>query len=348
MRTLPGRLMAAGGGSAAGAGSARAGGRPRGRFERIVVPAIVVTYGVGMPVWCLARVFAEPHRPAAAVAATVATACSVVLQSWLLVPAARARRPRHAGWLIAAFTVVNVAAFPVVGVLWFAAGEQLAVLAAVYLRPRWSVPAVAALAAAPAAMAAAGHDPSAGYYFAQNTVFWPLTIGLLVRLASAAAGLRASRQDLAGWAVIAERVRIDDELGASLGVELERLITAGQRAARAAGDDPAAAEDGLRALTGASRSALAQTRRLVSRYQAITVRSEVTTAAELLAAAEVPVNVDVRSAVLGQALNGEQRARFRAALTALLHEQAPEGCVITVDGDDGDLRLEIRRRREPR
>jgi two-component system, NarL family, sensor histidine kinase DesK len=320
----------------------------QGRFERIVIPAIVVTYAVGMPVWSFGRVLAGPHRPIAALAAAGATACSVALQLWLLVPAARARRPRRAGWLIAVFAVTNGAAFTVIGAAWFAAGEQLAVLAAVYLRPRWSVPAVAALTAAPAAMAAAGHDLALGHYFAQNTAFWALTIGPLIWLARAAARLRASRAELAGSAVVAERVRLDDELGASVGAGLERLIAAGQRAARAARDDPAAAEGELRALTGASRGALAQTRRLIGRYQAITVRSELSTAAGLLAAAGIPAEVDVPPGAWGEVLDAGRLAGFRSGLTALLADQPPGGCVITVEGDGGGLRLAIRRQREPR
>jgi signal transduction histidine kinase len=348
MRTLRSRLAAAGGFLTGRNDVSRTDGVPQGLFERIVIPAIVVTYAVGMPVWSFGRVLAGPHRPSAAAAAGLAMACSVVLQLWLLVPAARGRRPRHAGWLIAAFAVINAAAFPVIGAAWFAAGEQLAVLAAVYLRPRWSVPAVAILAATPAAVAATGRDVTLDRYFAQNTVFWALTMGVVIWLARAAARLRASRQELVGSAVIAERVRIDDELGASLGAELERLIAAGEHAARTADEDPAGAERDLRELTGASRSALAQTRRMVSRYQAITVRSELNTAVALLAAAGIPADVDVPAAVMGQALDSERLAGFRSGLTTVLHDEAPGGCLITADGGGGDLRLAIHRLgREP-
>ncbi|MGE5136844.1 MAG: hypothetical protein ACM32E_28610 [Gemmatimonadota bacterium] len=138
------------------------------------------------------------------------------------------------------------------------------------------------------------------------------------------------------------------ELGASIGAELERLIAAGQRAAQAARDDPAAAERELRALTGASRGALAQTRRIIGRYQAITVRSELATAAGLLAAAGIPAEVDVPAGVLGQVLDAGRLAGFRSGLTALLADQPPGGCVITTGGDGGGLRLEIRRQQELR
>jgi two-component system, NarL family, sensor histidine kinase DesK len=349
MRTLRSWLAAAGGIPAAVAGTSGTDDQAQGRFERIVISAIVVTYAAGMPVWSFGRVLAGPHRTSAAVAGGLAMACSVVLQLWLLAPAARARRPRHVGRLIAAFVVVNAAAFPLVGVLWFAAGEQLAVLAVVYLRPRWSVPAVVALISAPAATAISGYSPALGEYFAQNTAFWALTMGMLIWLGRATARLRASRQELVSSAVVAERVRIDDELGASLGAELEQLIAAGQRAAQAAGDDPATAERELRALTKASRGALTQTRRMVSRYQAITVRSELTTAAALLAAAGIPADVAVPSAALGQALDDERLAGFRSGLTTVLHDQTPGRCLITADGEDGDLRLAIRHlHQEPR
>ncbi|MBO0810138.1 MAG: hypothetical protein J2P32_17745 [Actinobacteria bacterium] len=342
LSTLRDRLAAAGGRVTVRPGAAGTDDRSQGWFERIVVPAIVGIYAVGMPVWSFSRVLLWAHRPGADAAASVAMACSVVLQLWLLIPAARARRPAHAGWLIAAFAVINLAAFPLIGVLWFAAGEQLAVLAVVYLRPRWSVPVIAALTAAPAGMAAAGRDVAQTHYFAQNTPFWALTIGMLIWLARVAAGLRAGREELAGSAVIAERVRIDNELGVTLGAELERLIAAGERAERVAADDPAAAEHEVRELTAASRRALARTRRMVSQYQAVTVRSELTAAMELLTAAGIPIRNEVPAEALGRALASERLAGFRSGLTTVLRDQAAGACVITVDGSE-DMRLEIRR-----
>ncbi|MBO0815439.1 MAG: hypothetical protein J2P30_09895 [Actinobacteria bacterium] len=342
LRILRDRLAAAGGRVTVTPGAVGTGDWSQDWFERIVVPALVGIYAVAMPVWSFSRVLLWTHRPSADAAASVAMVCSVALQLWLLVPAARARRPARAGWLIAAFAAINLAAFPFIGVLWFAAGEQFAVLAVVYLRPRWSVPAVAALTAVPAGMAAAGHDVAQAHYFAQNTPFWALTIGMLIWLAGVAARLRARREELAGAAVIAERVRIDNELGVTLGAELERLIAAGERAARAAGDDPGAAERELRELTAASRRALARTRRMVSQYQAATVRSELTTAMELLTAAGVAFRSEVPAEALGRALASERLAGFRSGLTTVLRDQAASGCVITVDGGE-DVRLEIRR-----
>lgn len=323
------------------AGSATTGTDDRAAFERIVVPIIVATYAVGIPLFSFGRVLAAPHGRGVAVAALLGTVCSVPLQWWLLVPAARGRRPGRTPWIIATFALINAAAFAVIGVRWFSAGEQLAVLLAVFLPPRWSVPAVAALAAAPAATAAVGHDMALGRYFAQNTVIWPLLIGALIWLARILPTLRASREQLVGSAVIDERLRIDDELTVSVGVELEQLVAAGQRAAHAADDDPAAAERELRSLTDASRAALVKTRRLVSRYQAITVRSEVATAMALLAAAGIRSTTDVRPDVLDQPLDDEQAAGFRSALTAVLRESRASAYVITAGGSDGRTELAI-------
>lgn len=41
----------------------------QGRFERVLLPAIVGIYAVGMPVWSFGRVLDGPHRPGEAVAA---------------------------------------------------------------------------------------------------------------------------------------------------------------------------------------------------------------------------------------------------------------------------------------
>jgi two-component system sensor histidine kinase DesK len=236
-------------------------------------------------------------------------------QLWLLLPAARGRRVRYSGWVIAAFALIN-GAVPIVGARWFAGAEQLAVLLTVFVWPRWAVPAVAAPAAAPAAMAAAGRNVTLRRYFAQNTVFWSLLIATLIWPARVAAKLRASRQELANSAVMAERLRIDDELAASVGRELERLLAAGQRAARLAGDYPAAAERELRSLTTYSRRA--KTRRMVSQYQAVTVRSEMATAMTLLAAAGSSAIQDVDSTVLDHAFDSDHTAGVRRLSRARL------------------------------
>jgi hypothetical protein len=93
MRTSRSQLAATGGPPAAPAGVSEPDDPPPGWFERIILPAIVVTYAVGMPVWSFGRVLAAPHQPAAALAAGLATACSVVLQAWLLVPLTQGRPP---------------------------------------------------------------------------------------------------------------------------------------------------------------------------------------------------------------------------------------------------------------
>lgn len=315
-----------------------------GRFERIVLPAVVMTYALGMPIMGYGRVLAEPHRPIAAVAAAIATACSVPLQLWLLFPVARARRRPRSVWLVAAFTAINLAAFVFIGPLWFVAGEELAVLAAILLAPRWSIPAVTVLAAIPAAMAIAGHDPTWGTYYAQNTVFWAMIIGVLIWLARATAELRSHRRELAASAVISERARIDDELGTALGVELGKLVAAGEQAAELARDNPAAAERELHALTGTSRRALAETRRMVGRYRAITVRSELITAVALLTAAGIPSQVDIPPETLDQGLDNRPLAEFRSELTTLLRDNNVSACAIATDGAGDDVRLTIRGR----
>jgi two-component system sensor histidine kinase DesK len=343
MRNWRDWLPATGGAAPGGTDPAWPAGGPISWFERALVPVAIAIAAVCEPLVSVGRVLDAPHRNSAAVAAVLAAACSLPLCLWLLLPAAQLRRPRHTGWLIAAFAAINLAAFAVIGAQWFGMSLLLGVMAVAYLPPRWSVPAVVALAAAPAAMAFAGHDVVLGRYFTQDIVFFVILVGLVIWLARVAARLRAGQRELADSVVIAERVRIDDELRASLGVELERLIAAGEHAAQAAAGDPAAAERELRALTEVSRRALARTRRMVSQYQAATVRSELSTAMALLTAAGVGVRSDVPGAVLGRALDSRRLVGFRSGLTAVLHDDTASACVITADGSDGDVRLEIRR-----
>ncbi|HEX8007666.1 MAG TPA: histidine kinase dimerization/phosphoacceptor domain-containing protein [Trebonia sp.] len=272
-----------------------------------------MTYAVGLPVWSFGRLPASPHRPGAVVAAVLATACSIVVQLWLLVPAARARRPRHAGWLIAAFAAINLAAFPLIGVLWFAAGEQFAVLAAVFLPLRWSVPVVAALVAVPAATGA-DYLYYVTYYTATGIIL-PAALYASARLVRVAGELRGARIALAEAAVSRERLRVSRDLHDLLGHSLAAISLKGDLAIRLLRRDRAAALAEIENLTEVAREALAGLRAITAGGPKVTLAGELDSARALLAAAGVAVRVrgdisaippaHLRSGRLCSALSGE-------------------------------------------
>jgi hypothetical protein len=163
--------------------------------------------------------------------------------------------------------VVVIGALPVVGTGWLITFPMLAVSVLVVVRPRWSFLAVAALVAAPAPVTiAAGAAEWAAYYTA--SVIWQgASLFVLVRLVGAARRLHAARLALAAEAVARERLRMDAELRRTLGTALAAILASGERAGRLAGTDPAAAREALGSLVDGARAALAQARRMVSRYQ---------------------------------------------------------------------------------
>jgi two-component system sensor histidine kinase DesK len=228
----------------------------------------VVAGNIGLPVLELARIGAAwTPSPGHATQALVATACYLPLHVRHVWYAVRGARPPGGGWTLAVMAVVVIGALPVVGTSWLVAFPILAVSVLVVVRPPWSLLAVAALVAAPAPITiAAGHAYWAPYYTA-SLIWQGASLFVLVRLVGAARRLHAARLALAAQAVARERLRIDGELQRTLGAALVAILATGERAGQLAGTDAAAAREALGSLVDGSRAALAEARRMVSRYQ---------------------------------------------------------------------------------
>jgi signal transduction histidine kinase len=147
--------------------------------------------------------------------------------------------------------------------------------------------------------------------------------------------LRATREEVAAQAVLAERLRIDDEMTAAVGTELQAIAAA---AAALQGADPATAERELRGLVEGSRRTLATARRMIRAYQRVPLRDELDAAVALLEAAGVRTTLNVpRGELTGLELTGA----LRSAVDRLLHDDTVRAATITVTGDSGRLRLAI-------
>lgn len=315
-----------------------------GRPARLVV-ASVLGYGVLLPLLTLYQAFLVAPGAAHLIPVAAVTACYLpVVEFWLVRAAVRGTRPRAAGWVLAGLAAGFAVMLPVAGVGWLGMLYPLAGLALIIIRWPWSVVAFAAGVAAPAPLAFALGHPALAATDTVNMVLTGALIAVPVWLAGAIRHLRAARQTLAEAAVVGERLRIDAELRQALGTDLARITVAADRAAGlAAGADRVAAEAELRALAAASRATLAQSRRLVRRYRQVSLRSELQTAATLLAAVGIQARIELPPGGQPAVISEELRRQLRSELARLLREDTPGECVITVTRQDGQLRLDLRR-----
>jgi len=326
--------------------SARVGLGEPWRFGFIgLATAGLVAYSTAIPLLALYRFFVAPVDPGRAVYAVAALACVLPLQIWLVLSAARGERTHGQAWALVAMTAVILGMVPVIGVGWFGAMYVLGGLVLVYLPPRWSYALFAALVVAQAPLTFALGHPDWASYFTIGLPALGLPLAVAVWLVDGARQLQAARLALAEEAVIRERLRIDDELRRTVGAALEAIAAQGERAGDLVPVDPAGSAGELRALAHASRGTLAEARRLVTRYQEVSLRSELETAATLLAAAGIPTRLDLPAGELPDTAGEAERTALRREIARLLAGTTRAPVTIAVTRRDGQVRLELLSRR---
>lgn len=273
------------------------------------------------------------HRRAAW--ALAATACYLPLHLRHVLYAVRGTRPPHGASTFLAMAAVIAAVIPMAGTLWLPTTHAVAVSALIVLRPRWSLPAVAAVVAAQTPLALALHSSltdAATYY--TLTVLWRSSVVFVpVWLLGTVRQLDAARQALARDAVLRERLTIDGELRRTLGIALAGIAARGERAGSLV--ERSAVDDALHDLVARSRHTLAEARQLIRSYHRPSLRAELSTAAALLTAAGIQTRVVLPPDGRFDAAP-DFRDRIRAATAALLRDGSARPCVLSV-GADGQL-----------
>jgi signal transduction histidine kinase len=302
-----------------------------------------VAYAAGLPLLQLYRIATTPIDQGRASYAAAATLLCLPVQAWLVWSAARDVWGRGQRWALAAMAALIIAIVPVAGLDGLGSLYILAALLLATLRPPWSLLVFAALILVPTPVAfAAGHRQWASY-FTLGVLLAAVPLAVVVSLVRAARQLQAARAALAQQAVIRERLRIDGELRQTVGAALEAIAIQGDRAGTlAAGDPPAAARE-LGALVEAARRTLAAARRMVTRYQEVSLHAELETAATLLAAAGIQTRIVLPPDDLPHRLDQAARAMLRRDLARLLSRESAQPMVtITVARRDRGVQVELR------
>ena len=325
-----------------------------GRLARFATPAALV-YGSVLSLVQLGLIAEYPGGSATEARwALVATAAYLPLHLRHMYWASQGARPPAGVWTLLALAAVITAALPLAGPHWLPVYAVVVAAAVLVLPWPWSllVAAVVVLAQAPLAHAVDSPLPDASSYYVFTVWLRASSLFLPVWLLGAVRRLDATRRSLADEAVVAERLRIDGELRATVGAALDAIATRGQRAGELIeliewgdGDEPAdqRLQDEVGALVDGSRRALAQARQLINGYQQPSLAAELASASALLTAAGIATTIEwppegvPPTAAAGPAL----RDALRTATTAALHDDGVDACRIRVTRHDGEVRLEV-------
>jgi len=254
-------------------------------------------------------------------------------------------RPRALPFTLLAMAAVLIGFTPLLGVIWLYSFHALAASLLISLRPRLSVPSVAVLLAGVGVWAS--HHLSRGYgsplavYLPAGVLDRAATVFVLVWLVRALRRIQSTRLALADEALQAERQRFDNELGRTVGAQLEDVVRRGNHAAETLRLSPREADAELESLVQTSRSALAEARRLIGRYKLVSPRAELEKAAALLRAAGLDVHLELADGASVSALDESIRRSLRAAVADLLSREATGPVVLRLERRDGADALEV-------
>jgi two-component system sensor histidine kinase DesK len=153
--------------------------------------------------------------------------------------------------------------------------------------------------------------------------------------------LHAARTELADLAVGRERLRVARDLHDLLGQSLSAISLKGDLAGRLLHSDAAAARAEIEGLTQVARDALRGIRAVTRDQYAVSLRTEIEAAAELLATAGIRVSVELDVQDLPGPVEGVFAWAVREGVTNLLRHSDADSCSITAARSDGAFRLEI-------
>jgi len=229
----------------------------------------------------------------------------------------------------------------IIGPDWIGAVESLAGLVLITLPPRWWIPLFAALVAGITPFTFLWSSPEWALYFTMGMLLTASALAVPVWLLTSVRELRAARAKLADEAVIQERIRIDEELGETLGAALSTIAHRGAEAGASAVIDPAGTARAVETLVEGSRRVLSDARRMVRRYQTPSADAELNIAAALLAAAGVHTRVVKSPGPPIPTLPAAARAELRAGAAHILADGTVRDCVIALTRHADGIRLEL-------
>ncbi|MEV6179144.1 histidine kinase [Streptomyces sp. NPDC052015] len=306
--------------------------------------ALLVTLGVlgGHTVVTVLNVLAEDPGPLRTALLALCLAAVLALQI-----AHSTRRPRT--WpvrvrvlTLSAQAVVTYLPLAWLGAPWGAMAGLLAgsVLLAVPGRLRWPLYALVTAGIVPAVVAIDG--PGVALYGFGATMLAGLIIYGVSSLSGLVAELRATRRELAGMAVVQERLRVAGDLHDLLGYSLSAIALKSELGYRLLPTAPDRARSEVAGVLGIAGEALADVHLVATGYRDMSLAAETESALSVLSDAGITAEADLACGPLPREVDTVLAIVLREAVTNALRHSKAQYCTVTAGREGGTVSLRIR------
>ncbi|MGC9501354.1 sensor histidine kinase [Streptomyces sp. WG7] len=178
-------------------------------------------------------------------------------------------------------------------------------------------------------------------YMGVSTALTGLVLFAVARLASLAAAIHASRDELARMAVARERLRFARDLHDLLGYSLSSITLKNELIARLIDTNPQRARDEVAEVLTIARQALADVREVARGYRDMSLLVEAESARSVLKAAGIDARIDVSVTGLSSTANTILATVLREGVTNMLRHSQSSTCSITTSMDEKDTLVEL-------
>ncbi|MFI5897276.1 sensor histidine kinase [Actinoplanes sp. NPDC051513] len=297
----------------------------------------------------------EPPAPrqhlAAAVLVAIVVSLGILALQWYHSGAGSGGgRPRHWRYTLAVQAVLTYIQVLFVGSLGtifvaFLAASGLLLLPRAW-RWAWFGTAVASVSAIYLVLAS-GESPStptvvirAVYTAAISAGFGLMAYGLS-RLAGLAVRLAHRREELAAVAAVRERLRLARDTHDLLGLGLSTLALKSDLIAALIGPDDARAARELGELLHVCATVRSDTARIAGERPQLSLDAELALATDVLTSSAIHVHITGAGRAVPQAVDNVLAIVLREAITNILRHSQARQCAITVESEDGLVRLRV-------
>ncbi|MER6128487.1 histidine kinase [Streptomyces sp. NPDC001795] len=178
-------------------------------------------------------------------------------------------------------------------------------------------------------------------YFTISTALTGLVVYGLTRLTDLVREVHATRAEMARMAVTQERLRFARDLHDLLGYSLSTITLKSELIHRLIPANPDRAREEVAGVLGVSRQALADVRLVASGYREMSLEAEAASVAEVMAVADVRVELDISCGRLHPLVDTVLATALREGVTNILRHSKVQSCIITAVVEGEMVRLTL-------